>query len=38
MLSDNEHRYQSLLDHSIDAIFTTDLQGRFTKMNKSAPG
>lgn len=35
MLSDNEHRYQSLLDHSIDAIFTTDLQGRFTKMNKS---
>lgn len=35
LLSDNEHRYQSLLDHSIDAIFTTDLHGNFTKMNKS---
>nr|WP_252315387.1 EAL domain-containing protein [Sinobaca sp. H24] len=34
-LTDNEQRYQSLIAHSVDAIFTLDLQGRFRKMNQT---
>ncbi|WP_252314460.1 EAL domain-containing protein [Sinobaca sp. H24] len=32
-LTDNEQRYQSLVTHSVDAIFTLDLKGRFRTMN-----
>lgn len=32
-LRDKEQRYRSLVDHSVDAIFTVDLKGRFLNMN-----
>ena len=34
-LEDREQRLTALLDNALDAVFTCDLQGRFTSMNRS---
>jgi diguanylate cyclase (GGDEF)-like protein/PAS domain S-box-containing protein len=34
-LEDREQRLAALLDNALDAVFTCDLQGRFTSMNRS---
>ena len=32
-LEENEQRYRSLFDHNVDAVFSFDLEGRFTDAN-----
>ncbi|MGA4721839.1 PAS domain S-box protein [Fictibacillus nanhaiensis] len=34
-LAESEQRFRSLMDHNIDALFSLDLEGKFTTVNKS---
>jgi two-component system, cell cycle sensor histidine kinase and response regulator CckA len=35
VLRESEERYRDLFDHSTDILFTTDLEGNFTSLNKA---
>ncbi|MBY6037360.1 PAS domain S-box protein [Fictibacillus nanhaiensis] len=34
-LAESEQRFRSLMDHNIDALFSVDLEGKFTTVNKA---
>ncbi|MBN3553823.1 PAS domain S-box protein [Fictibacillus nanhaiensis] len=34
-LAESEQRFRSLMDHNIDALFSLDLEGKFTTVNKA---